>query len=291
MKLFDARQTAALLPYPELAQSIAEVLQQQDQVTAPERLVVGLAGGGSLLLMPASDPRITVTKLVTVHPQQRPSIRAEVWVMDTQSGERLALLDGAVVTARRTAAVSLLAAQKLATQPEGSLLVVGAGAQGRSHLEALRAGLGTRQAFIYSRSPESAQALAEYAQRLGMQAEAVGDLEAALEQATLIVTATTSTAPLLHRARPDAFIAAVGAYKPSMVEVAPELVHQSRLYADTLAGARHEAGDYLQAGIDWDQVTGLDAALEAPRPGGRVLFKSVGHALWDLAAARLAVSG
>ena len=75
-----------------------------------------------------------------------------------------------------------------------------------------------------------------------------------------------------------------------MAEVAPELVRQARLYVDTLEGARAEAGDLLQAGADWNLVQPLEAALQQPRPASStVLFKSVGHALWDLAAARLAV--
>ncbi len=119
MRILSAEETAALLPYPALAESIARVLADhaRGQITAPERLVVPLAGSATLLLMPAADPSITVTKLVTVHPQQHPSVRAEVWVMRTKTGERLALLEGSVVTARRTAAVSLLAAQTLAPNP------------------------------------------------------------------------------------------------------------------------------------------------------------------------------
>ncbi len=108
MRILSAEETAALLPYPALAKSIAQVLAEHAEglVTAPERLVVPLTGGATLLLMPAADPSVTVTKLVTVHPQEHPSVRAEVWVMRTKTGERLALLDGSVVTARRTAAVS-----------------------------------------------------------------------------------------------------------------------------------------------------------------------------------------
>jgi ornithine cyclodeaminase len=288
MRILTAEETAQALPYPALARAIAGVLEAraQDVVEAPERLVVPLAGGATLLLMPAADPQITVTKLVTVHPQERPSVRAEVWVMRTDTGERLALLDGAVVTARRTAAVSLLAAQTLAPHPTGTLLVIGAGVQARSHLE----GLGTDKVYVYSRHFEHAEALASYARGRGLLAQAVRSLEPVLEEVRLIVTATTSPTPVLRQAPPSAFIAAVGAYRPEMAEVAPEIVRQARLYVDTLEGARSEAGDLLQAGVDWGQVQPLEAALHQPRPAsGTVLFKSVGHALWDLAAARLAV--
>ncbi len=292
MRILTAEETAQALPYPALAQAIAGVLEAraQGEVQAPERLVVPLAGGAALLLMPATDPRITVTKLVTVHPQERPSVRAELWVMRTDTGERLALLDGAVVTARRTAAVSLLAAQTLAPHPAGPLLIIGAGTQGRSHLEAFQEGLGTDKVYVYSRSFEHAEALASYARQRGMLAQAIGSLEPVLDEVSLIVCATTSPTPVLLRAPSSAFIAAVGAYRPDMAEVAPEVVRQARLYVDTHEGARSEAGDLLQAGVNWEEVQPLEAALHQPRPAsGTVLFKSVGHALWDLAAARLAV--
>ncbi|WP_337870602.1 delta(1)-pyrroline-2-carboxylate reductase family protein [Meiothermus sp.] len=291
MRLLTAEETAQALPYPALAQAIAGVLEARAQgaVQAPERLVVPLAGGATLLLMPATDPQITVTKLVTVHPQQRPSVRAEVWVMRTDTGERLALLDGAVVTARRTAAVSLLAAQTLAPHPTGTLLVIGAGVQARSHLEAFQEGLGTDKVYVYSRHFEHAEALASYARARGLLAQAVRSLEPVLDEVSLIVCATTSQTPLLFKANQGVFIAAVGAYRPDMAEIAPEVVRQAQLYVDTLEGAKAEAGDLLQAGVDWNQVCPLHLALHQPRPAaGIVLFKSVGHALWDLAAARLA---
>jgi len=291
MKLLNALETAALLPYPALANSIEEVLgdHKKGLITAPERLVVSLPSGATLLLMPAADPEITLTKLVTVHPSQRPSVKAEVWVMRTGTGERLLWLDGSVVTARRTAAVSLLAAQKLAPNLGTAILVIGAGTQGKSHLEAFQAGLGIRRAYIYSRTRESAQELAKHAQALGIEAQAVEDLRDALGEASLIVTATTSKTPVLpNQVRQDVFIAAVGAYRPDMAEVDPELVHRCTVYVDTL-GACSEAGDLLQAGVG-SKVQPLEDILLGPKPAsGPVLFKSVGHALWDLAAARLAV--
>jgi ornithine cyclodeaminase len=285
----------AALPYPELALALEAVLRERKagKTQAPERLVMPLPQGGTLLLMPAADQELAVTKLVTVHPQRRPSVRADLVVMDARTGERLAQLDGAVVTARRTAALSLLAAQKLAPKPptpEDALLVIGAGVQGRSHLEAFRAGLGTRKVAIASRSEDSARRLLAHALSLGMEASLVCDVAQAASEAPLIVTATTSGTPVLGEGvREDAFIAAVGAYRPDMAELSFALVRRCRVFVDTLEGARAEAGDLIQAGVDWQQVRPLEEALELTRPQGPVLFKSVGHALWDLAAARLAV--
>jgi ornithine cyclodeaminase len=296
MKILDAQQTAALLPYPALAEQLRDILAEQaaGRATAPPRLPVPLAGGGVLLLMPAADDELAITKLVTVHPQNAaqglPSVQAEVLVFESRTGRRLLWLDGATVTARRTAALSLLAAQLLAPDPTGPLLIVGAGVQARAHLEAFTQGLGVRQVYIAARTPAHAAELARWAREAGVAAGAVTDPAAVLDQAALIVTATSSPAPVLPpQVRADAFIAAIGAYQPDRAEVPPALVRRARLFVDTLEGARAEAGDLIRAGVDWTQVTPLEAALASPRPAsGPVLFKSVGHALWDLAAARLA---
>jgi ornithine cyclodeaminase len=293
-----AAETAALLPYPELADALAEVLRLRRAgiAFAPPRLLMPLAEDGLLLLMPATDGEIAITKLATAHTRNAarglPSIQAEVYVMQSATGQRLFSLDGAVVTARRTAALSLLAARILAPNPAGTLLIVGAGTQGRSHLDAFADGLGTRQVLIASRSRASAEALATYARGRGLAASVVVDIAAAAQEASLIVTATTSATPVLPDAvRQDVFVAAVGAFKASMAEVPPGLARAARVVVDTLEGARAEAGDLIQAGIDWTAARAIEDVLGEPRPAnGPVLFKSVGHALWDLGAARLAVA-
>lgn len=322
MEIFDAARTAALLPYGPLAQAIAQTLRDNEAglIQAPERLVLPLptnaadAPGksvepGVLLLMPASDQRLAITKILTVHPdnpaQDLPTIQAEVLVMRAADGQRLGLLDGPTVTARRTAALSLLAAQVLAPRPRGPLLVVGAGVQARAHLEAF-AELKPERAFVASRTLAKAEALAARGRELGLDCQAVdmgdgpskgpnqGLSRELLARCSLVVTATTSLTPVLpgnavELPPRDAFIAAVGAFKPHMAELPPELVHAAKIYVCTLEGARSEAGDLLQAKVDWSAVTPLAKALDGPRPeSGPVVFKSVGHSLFDLAAARLA---
>jgi ornithine cyclodeaminase len=250
--------------------------------------------------MPASDQDIAITKLATVHPENPgrglPTIQGEVVVMDATTGERLGVLEGSVVTARRTAALSMLAARELAQHPEGPLLVIGAGTQGRSHLEAFRAGLGVRRAFIASRSRETAVSLAGHARSLGMEAEAVEGPGEVLDDIGLIVTATTSKEPVLPEEIPDGvFVAAVGAFEPEAAELPPALVSTSEIFVDTLQGAKEEAGDLIQAqhagAFAWEDATELEAVLRPPgrrHDEGVIVFKSVGHALWDLAAARTA---
>ncbi len=232
-----------------------------------------------------------------------PSIQGDIVVFDVVGGTRRAILDGPTLTARRTAAVSLLAAQKLAPRTDGPLLIVGAGVQGRSHLEAFRAGLGVGQAWIASRSAASADALVRHAQTLGMKARRVEDPDAALAECTLVVTATPAQHIVMRALpRPDAFVAAVGAFTPRMVEWAPEVCRHlavaGRIVVDT-RDADHEAGDLLQAGLDVSALPALadivggqlegEANLNSAR-GGPVFFKSCGWGGWDLAAARCLVT-
>ncbi|MEJ2476685.1 MAG: delta(1)-pyrroline-2-carboxylate reductase family protein [Desulfobacterales bacterium] len=298
IRIFDAAQTRRALPYPALCDALADMLQahRTGRIVAPERMVVSIAAEGTLLVMPASDGRIAITKLVTVHPQNRqgsrPTIQGEVIVMDAANGRRLGIIDGITVTARRTAAVSALAARRLAPDPAGPLLIVGAGTQARAHLEAFREVLSVQQVFITSRTRENAEKLAVFARSLELRVQVLQHSEPVLKDVTLIVTATNSASPVIGgELRPDAFVAAVGAFTPSMAELPADLVRRSRLFADSLEGARAEAGDFIQAGIDWERVRPLAEAIEEQRPEeGPVIFKSVGHAMFDLAAARLAFS-
>lgn len=291
MQRFSAAETEALLPYGALAHALRDVLRAS-AASAPPRQAVPLPKQATLLLMPASDDRLGIVKLVTVHPHNLerglPSIQGEVLVFDAATGRRLYLLDGAAVTARRTAALSLLAARMLAPRPEGPLLVVGAGVQGRAHLEAFASELPISQIFVVSRTAAHAEALAAHGRKLGVDAQAIADPAAVLSEATLIVTATSSQRPVLPPAvRSDSFIAAVGAYRHDMAELPAALIAGSAVVVDTVAGAQYEAGDLIQANVEWARVASLAPNHERPEHGQPVVFKSVGHALWDLAAARL----
>ncbi len=300
MRSLDSNTLQDHLPYPALVAALREMLRlaEQGAATAPRRLVVGLPGDASLLLMPASDGEIAITKLVTVHPTNPargsalPSVQADVLVLDARTGERLLLLDGELITGRRTAALSVLAAQTLAPNNRGPLLIVGAGTQAWAHLEAFAAVGAVDQVFIASRTLAHAEALAQHGQHLGLACRAVADLASVLDCVTRIVTATTSSEPVLPvGVRADVFIAAVGAYRADMAELPTALVRQAACYVDTAEGARAEAGDLLRADVDWATVRPLQAVLDLPPPTGRpIIFKSVGQALWDLAAVRVVLA-
>jgi len=296
--LLDAARTAARLPYPALAAQLRALLADPS-VQVPQRLVQALPGGGSLFVMPALDARIAITKLITFTPANagtaRPAIQGDVVVFNVTGGERLLVLDGPTVTARRTAAVSLVAAQQLARTPQGPLLIVGAGAQGRAHLEAFAQGLPLRQVFVASRRTGSAMALAAHAKDLGLDATVVHDPDAMLAQCTLVVTCTPADGVVLKsRPRDDAFIAAVGSFTPKMIELGRDLCRHCAAHGSIVVDtpeAQHEAGDLLQAGLDPAGMPTLREIVlgeKTARPGP-VLFKSCGWAGWDLAAARTAV--
>ena len=295
-------QTAQALPYPKLAQCIKALLQDPS-VRVPPRIVAPLTHGGSLFVMPASDQQVAITKLITFvasNPQEGlPAIQGDVVIFDARTGRRLHILDGPTVTARRTAAVSLLAAMELAPVRDGPLLIVGAGVQGKSHLEAFVQGLGIREVWIASRSEASAEVLVEYAATLGVRARHAKQVDQALQYCSLVVSCTSAQGVAVRgMPRKDAFIAAVGAFTPRMVEWAPEVCRhiaaQGRIVVDT-RDADHEAGDLIQAQLDVSTFASLADVVNARTgthvpthvaPQGPVFFKSCGWAGWDLAAAR-----
>ena len=295
--LLDARQTALALPWPALVEEIVRLLRD-DSVTVPPRLVQALPGGSSLFVMPANDSRIAITKLITFTPANagtgRLAIQGDLVVFDVRTGQRRLVLDGPTVTARRTAAVSVLAARMLAHDTKGPLLLVGAGIQGRAHLEAFAAVLKIKQVMIASKSNASAQALALHAQSIGLAATVVLDANAALAECPLAVTCTPANRAVLSALpRRDGFISAVGAFTPQMVELSAALCQHvaanGSVYVDS-ADALHESGDLLQAGLDVSRFAKLADVVRGRcrNTSGPVLFKSCGWAGWDLAAASAA---
>ena len=299
----DPQQTAQALPFMRLSQAITSLLQDTS-VVVPPRLVQSLSNAGSLFVMPAADAQLAITKLitwVTDNPSRGlPAIQGEVMVFDARDGRLLHVLDGPTVTAQRTAAVSLLAAQRLAPDPQGRLLLVGAGVQAKAHLHAFVQGLGVKEVWVASRTRASAQALVEEAQSLGVRAAIAESADQALAECSLVVSATSAQEIAVRgMPRDDAFISAIGAFTPAMVEWAPEVcrhvAQHGRVVVDT-RDADHEAGDLLQAGLDVVQFPSLqDLVLEHTAfdtsPSGPVFFKSCGWAGWDLAAARCVVQG
>ncbi|TDP63892.1 delta(1)-pyrroline-2-carboxylate reductase family protein [Roseateles toxinivorans] len=298
MQLLDADATAAALPWAALLTELETVCREHAAglVFCPTRMVVPLGAAGTLLVMPAVGRGLSITKLVTVHAGNAslglPTIQGEVVVMDTRTGKRLMQLDGPTLTARRTAAVSLLAVRLLGAAEARNALLIGTGAQALAHAQALAALMPLTRLHVQGRSAAASSAFAGQLQAMGIQAQALTPEQQASRPWDLIITATTSATPVLAEAAAlSALVVAVGAYRHDMAELPPALVKRSALFVDDPDGARAEAGDLLQAGVDWGQVRGLEHLVQdpaaAPQRGARV-FKSVGCARWDLAAARVA---
>ncbi len=330
MHVLNAADTARALPWPALEAAIAQTLADAVAGTAhtPPRMVLPVAPGTHWFVMPswlAAPTDLAAIKLITFSTGNAarglPAILGDVLVLRASTGQRLALLDGPTVTARRTAALTVLAARRLAANLSGPLLLIGTGVQAEHHALALAASLPLRGLWVRGRTAQRSLAFAAHLRSLGLAAEAVagsaraidpgGDdsasdasadpaLAEALAGCPLVVTATTAqTVCLRGRLRDDAFVAAIGAFTPQMIELAPALSRHiaaaGRIVLDS-ADARHEAGDLLAAGIATAQLPTLSDVLHgASAPAGNraatpVLFKSCGSALWDLAAARCAVA-
>jgi 1-piperideine-2-carboxylate/1-pyrroline-2-carboxylate reductase [NAD(P)H] len=292
---FDAVQTARLLPYDRLVDTLAATMLDYTagRIVSPERMVVPLAHGGVMLSMPASAADIAMHKLVNVCPGNGalglPTIHGQVSAFDAATGALQFMLDGPTVTGRRTAAVSMLAIRTLAAQAPRAVLVIGTGKQAAHHVEALASLYPEARIHILGSRPGRAGVFFE--ENAGLSAN-IEPLEhgSVPDSIDVVITATTSKTPVYTQpASPARLVIGVGAFTADAAEIAPSIVHASELYVDDPAGARHEAGDYILADVDWNAVTPLASALVSRSVSGRpVVFKSVGCAAWDLAACRVA---
>jgi len=265
-----------------------------------------LGGSDTLLLMPAWSDTALGVKLVTVMPGNGAravgTVQAIYVLLDRATGQPLALLDGEALTLRRTAAASALAARYLARDDAQNLLLVGAGRLA-PHLAcahyALRPSL--RRVFVWARDPARAQDTAQWLRDLGLPAHATEHLERAVREAQIISCATTATVPIVHGAwlEPGTHLDLVGGFTPSMREVDDAAVARARIVVDTYAGALAEAGDLLaplaSGAVRPEAIVAELAEIVRGERIGRTsaaeitLFKSVGTALEDLAAAALVV--
>jgi 1-piperideine-2-carboxylate/1-pyrroline-2-carboxylate reductase [NAD(P)H] len=289
---FDTTSTETLLPFKllvgELEQAVADYAA--GKIISPERLVIPLAAGGVMLSMPASAEDIATHKLVNVCPsnfsRNLATINGEVVVYDAVTGVSLFALDGPTVTGRRTAAITLLAINRLCKTPPKVVAMIGTGKQASTHAHALSSfypGVDLVVAGI-SRQEED-----EFcARHSSCRVKPFADRD--WSRVDVVITLTTSKSPVYAaEAVKGRLIVGVGAFTPDAAEVGRETVLASTVIVDDPVGARHEAGDLIQAGVDWSGVISLGEMLKGPADvAGPVFFKSVGCAAWDLAACRVA---
>ncbi|MBI1208327.1 MAG: ornithine cyclodeaminase family protein [Azospirillum sp.] len=260
----------------------------------------------SLILAPAwLTGRLIGIKVATVFPdnvrRDLPSALATYLLLDGKTGTLRALIDGPALTARRTAAASVLAASYLARPDSERLLVVGTGMLASQLIEAYTATFPIRSILVWGRNSAHAERVAGRFKRSKFQVSATTDLEGAVRGADIITCATATREPLIMGdwLSPGAHLDLIGGVTPEMREADDQAVRRARVFVDTRDGACREAGDIVQpldsGVIGGDDIAGDLYELTRGDRGGRrfydqiTLFKSVGSALEDLAAAELAV--
>lgn len=288
------------LPMPEAIAAMREAFTalSSGAATIPLRTSVPLETGLGLA-MPGAWEGIAGIKWATVHPGNpahgRPAVHALMLLVDRTTGEPQALLNAQALTAIRTGAGSGLATDRLASPEASVCAVIGAGVQAERQLEAVCAVRPITRGLVVSRSPKRADDFAvRMARQLEIPVETV-DRER-LRDADVICVATNSPTPVLfdEDVAPGTHINAVGAHHPEQAEIAAPLVRRATVVVDHRATCAAEAGDLLLAGMDVHALPEIgELAMDSvpvPRAGEVTLFKSVGNAVQDLAAATQAVA-
>jgi ornithine cyclodeaminase/alanine dehydrogenase-like protein (mu-crystallin family) len=307
MRFVGAAEIESVLDYPALVEALCEAFRTG--VVAPVRHHHAIERAGetaTLLLMPAwtaGDDGFIGVKVASVFPlnaaRAKPSVMGTYLLLSGDSGAPLAGFDGMALTLWRTAAASALAARFLARADARRMAMIGAGALAPRLIAAHAAVRPITHVTIWNRTPGAAERLAESLDRPGLTVTATRDLAAAVSAADIVSAATMASEPLIRGEwlKPGAHVDLVGAYRPEMREADDEAIRRTRVHVDTLGGALREAGDIVQpvaAGVigEADIAGDLFGLCRGTVPGRQsdgeiTLFKSVGSALEDLAAAIL----
>jgi len=305
-----ASEVARLLPMDACIEAMGEVLVAlaRGEALQPLRAVLRPADApGLLAVMPSwrggSEPAFGVKAVGVFHGNAAHGLEAHqgaVMLFSGETGQPLAVLDASAVTAIRTAAVSAVATRALALPDAGDLAILGSGVQAGTHLEAIACVRAVRRVRVTSRDPEHARAfVGRQAGHFDFPIEAVACAVDAVRGADLVVTATSSAVPVMEREwlSEGAHLNVVGASLPDRREVDGATVAAAALFVDRRESAENEAGDYLLALREGAIREGhiraeLGDVLVGRHPGRTspaeiTLFKSLGLAVEDLAAAML----
>jgi alanine dehydrogenase len=305
MRVYSASAVEAALETPALVEQLRDIFRSA--VTVPPRqhytIPAGDGPAATLLLMPAwQENRYIGVKIVNVFPgngkQGLPSVMGAYVLMSARTGEPLAMIDGRMLTLRRTAAASALAAKYLARADASRLLMVGTGALAPHLILAHARVRPIREVMIWGRTAAKAESLARTLTSRYLTVKATTDLAGAVGGADIISCATLSHEPLIRGEwlQPGQHLDLVGGFTPQMREADDAAIERSRVYVDTPVALK-EAGDIAQpltSGLLTEKMIAGDLAeLAQGRCHGRsfhnqiTLFKSVGTAIEDLAAAML----
>jgi ornithine cyclodeaminase/alanine dehydrogenase-like protein (mu-crystallin family) len=297
MRIVDAAAVRAALPFPMLIDTLRQAFAAG--CTVPLRHTHTVEGNTSLI-MPAWTARHYGVKIINIAPGNAarglPGLHASYLLHDAATGVPLALLDGDEITARRTVGAAALAASYLARADAHHLLVVGAGRLARWLPAAFAVVRPITRVTIWARQLQQAEALAAQLRADGVDASAAHDLAAACSAADIVSCATLATAPVVQGAwlRPGSHLDLIGSFTPQMVEADDACFAGARLYIDT-PEALQKSGDLLgpmaRGVFRAEDVCGTLEALVRGQCQGRrsaherTVFKAVGTALEDLAAA------
>jgi len=314
LRILGADDIAAALTYPALVEALREAFRAD--IAAPVRhhhTVPQPGRAATLLLMPAwseagaANDRFLGCKIVTVFPDNaatgKPSLYGQYLLMSGATGAPLALLDARALTAWRTAAASALAASYLAREDAAHLVMIGAGSLAPHLIRAHAAVRPIKRVTLWNRTHGRAVSLAFGLAVTGIEATIADDLAAAVADADIVSCATLAIEPVLRGAwlKPGAHVDLVGGFTPKMREADDDAVRRADVYVDTRAAAPKEAGDIAiplrRRVIAKKDIRGDLFDLCRGKAKGRTsdkqitLFKSVGSAIEDLAAAMLVWKG
>jgi alanine dehydrogenase len=309
MQHIDATELAARLDRRALIEALEAAFQRTAVIPARQHYDVQAArsgeAGGSLLVMPAWRPGGALgIKLATVFPDNAsrglPAVAATYLLLDASTGMPRALLHGGELTLRRTGAASALASRRLSRHDASRLLMVGTGRLAPHLIESHALVRPIHSVRIWGRRIERARALAASLSRSSFDVQPTEDLEAAVRWADVVSCATLSREPLVRGSwlKPGQHLDLVGAFTKEMCEADDEALARAELFVDTRVGALAESGE-IQGAIARGVIdaSALRAELgeiasgrfARSRDDAITLFKSVGTALEDLAAAELAL--
>ncbi len=276
-----------------LAQAL--VAHSTGQASAPPRVAVRVGERGLLGVMPGYIPKVALeTKLVSVFPENDkhgiPSHQGLIALFDDNDGSPIALMDGGYITAIRTGGTAAVATRVLAREDARVLAILGAGAQGRSHLETFPRVRDFQEIRVANRNHDRARELAGR----NPKARAVGSFEEAVRGADVVASCTDAREPILRRdwLAPGVHVSAVGGtFGP---ELDAETVAAARVFVEWRGAVtnRPPAGAHELQGLDPESVTEVGEVLAGTKPGRQsrdelTLYKSTGHAVEDAATARL----
>jgi thiomorpholine-carboxylate dehydrogenase len=258
------------------------------KVTQPVRSVITVdPPGGFFGMMPARTLDGLGIKLVTFYPRNAergiPTHMATIFLVDPETGAPLAVMDGTFITEMRTAAVSA-AATKLLLSPEAKILaILGSGVQARSHVEALRLVRQFEEVRVWSPTTAHAE---RFANEIGAKAMSA---EKAVRDADIVVTATNSKTAVLNGSwlKLGCHVNAVGACRPDWRELNDEAMAKV-VFVDSREAAMKESGDVILSGVKiYAELGEVLAGKVPPRANETTIFKSLGMAVEDIAAAML----